>query len=365
MSALSSSLDIQEIQQEGYEKIVFARDKQSGLQAIIAIHDTRLGPALGGTRIFSYETLEQALTDVLRLSKGMTYKSALAEVGLGGGKSVIIADPKKEKRDILLRFGELVDSLKGLYICAEDVGCTTQDVAIIRKKTPYVVGLEEEKSSGDPSHYTAWGTFLGLKESWTQLTENKSLVGVKVLIQGLGAVGEKLAEALFWEGAHLFVSDLDSNKVMRLVKKYGAEPVAIEEVYKTECDIFSPCAMGGILNEDSISQLKCQLVAGCANNQILKIEDDRRLREKGILYAPDFVINAGGLINVAQELEESGYHPKRAQQAVAKIPKRLKEIYNLANKKQIGTQAAAILLAEEKLEGLVQKRTAGPYFHIG
>ena len=358
------------IQQEtlsvpGYKKVIKVDDESTGLKAIIAIHDLTLGPALGGIRIYPYADFDSALKDVLRLSRGMTYKAAIAGCGLGGGKSVIIANPKTgEKTEQLLEaFAHVVDSLRGEYVCAEDVGCSTKDVEIISKITPYVVGLEHEKSSGDPSYFTAWGTYLGIKKSWKFLTGSDSLAGLKILVQGLGAVGEKLVEWLFWEQAEVLISDVDLSKVKVLQKRFGFEFVDPQHVYEADCDIFSPCAMGGIINQTSISTLKCKLVAGCANNQLLEEKDDTRLLNSGILYAPDFVINAGGLINVSIEIKKQGYNSAVARDAVAKIPLRLETIYNLARSNNIGTQAAALILAEERIQKGIDKRVEPPVFH--
>lgn len=362
---ITSTLQIESINVDGYEKVVKIRDEATGLHAIVAVHNTKLGPALGGIRIYPYADTESALVDVLRLAKGMTYKSAIAATGLGGGKSVIIADPRKGHKTtaLLHSFAEAINSLGGEYICAEDVGCSTTDVDVISKKTPFVVGLTHEKSSGDPSIFTAYGTYEGILSSWKAKTRSTSLEGVKVLIQGLGAVGEKLVEWLFWAGAKLLVCDLDSAKVQEMKKKYGAESIDPHLVYEADCDVFSPCAMGGILNEENIKKLNCKVVAGCANNQLLTPQDDRRLLEKGILYAPDFVINAGGIINVSFELQKQGYCSQLAREAVSKIPLRLEAIFQIAIEKNIGTQEAAIILAEDRLKNLIDKRVDGPYFH--
>ncbi len=349
----------------GYKKVIKIEEDSSGLKAIIAIHDSTLGPALGGIRIHPYSDFDTALKDVLRLSRGMTYKSAIAGCGLGGGKSVIIANPKNgEKTEQLLEaFAQVVDSLEGEYICAEDVGCSTKDVEIISKITPYVVGLDHEKSSGDPSYFTAWGTYLGIKASWKFLTGSESLAGVRILVQGLGAVGEKLVEWLFWEQAEVLISDIDSLKIKAIQKRFGLKVIDPSLVFETECDIFSPCAMGGIINQNHIPKLKCKLVAGCANNQLLDEKDDERLLKSGILYAPDFVINAGGLLNVSIEIRQQGYDSATARDAVAKIPLRLQTIYTLAKSKQIGTEAAALILAEERIRQGIDKRVEPPVFH--
>jgi leucine dehydrogenase len=364
MNLTADTLQIEELLINDYEKVLKIEDPTVGLTALIAIHGTMLGPALGGIRIYPYANLNDALTDVLRLSRGMTYKAALAETGLGGGKSVIIADPKKHKTESLLEaFGKAVDSLSGQYICAEDVGCTTDDVRIIRRKTQFVVGLEHEKSSGDPSQYTAFGTFVGMQASWKFLSGTNDLNGVKVAVQGLGAVGMKLAELLFWAGATVVVTDMDKDKIELMKKKFGFSSVAPDAIYDVDCDIFAPCAMGGIINAKTISRLKCKVIAGCANNQLLEEADDHRLIEKGILYAPDFVINSGGLINVSVELDKLGYDPKVSRDKVYKIAERLEAIYEFAYQSHTPTQKAAISLAEHRIKYNIGKRIEKPHFH--
>ncbi len=358
------SLAFELIPVDGYEQVIEVKEKKVGLHAIIAIHNTALGPALGGTRIFPYASREKALEDVLRLSKGMTYKSAVAEVGSGGGKSVIIADPKKDKTpELLMAFGEAVDAFNGLYICAEDVGCSTEDVKWIREKTKYVVGLLQEKSSGDPGYFTSWGIFRGIQSAAKKLFGTDSLEGKKVAVQGLGNVGSKLIDSLFWAGADLILSDIDSALVNRLAAKYDAKIVHPSEILKVECDILSPCAMGAILNERSIPELRCKAVAGGANNQLLKDGDADLLRARKILYAPDFVINAGGLLNVAAEIEVEGYSPKNPQRKAHRIYDTLLSIYEIAEKNHESTHAAAVALADYRIKYGIGKREVAPVFH--
>ncbi len=347
-----------------YEEVLLITNEKVGLRAIIAIHDTSLGSALGGTRIYPYATQEAALFDVLRLSEGMTYKSALAESGFGGGKSVIIADPNKQKtQELLHAFGEAVDSLQGKYICAEDMGCSPEDVGTISEKTPYVVGTLHPKSSGNPSYYTAWGTYCGIKASLQHLYKNTSVKGKTVAIQGLGSVGMKLAEMLFQAGAKIIVTDTDPEKMKYARAHYSAKIVALNEIYSQPCDIFAPCAMGGILHCKTIKHLKCKVIAGCANNQLLRSEDADALHKKGILYAPDFVINAGGLINVAEELCKEGYNKKNAFEKTQKIYDRLLQIYEIADKSGISTHEAAISLARFRINYKIGKRKEPPVFH--
>ncbi len=359
-----SSLQMETIRVQGYEKVVKVTDKLAGLTAIIAIHNTTLGPALGGIRIQPYARFEDALEDVLRLAKGMTYKSAVSEVGFGGGKSVIIADPKKGKTpEMLLAFGAAVQALGGSYICAEDVGSTTKDVKIVRKSTQYVVGLPHEKSSKDPSPFTAWGTFRGVQSVLKKIYGTDSLVGRTVAVQGLGHVGSVLVGYLFWAGADLILSDIDGEQARALADKYGARVVPADQILQVSCDVLAPCALGGILNGKTIPLLRCRAIAGAANNQLLSDSDANALRERGILYAPDFVINAGGLLNVSAELEEEGYNPTSPREKTHRIYDTLLAIYEIAEKNQESTHTAALALAEYRIRYNIGKRVIPPTFH--
>lgn len=359
-----TSVHLERIPVKGYEQVVKITDKKSQLTAIIAIHDTALGPALGGTRIQSYASFNDALEDALRLSKGMTYKSAIAEVGFGGGKSVIIADPKTEKTpEMLLAFGAAVEKLGGVYICAEDMGCTTEDVKIIRRATRHVVGLAHAKSSGDPAPFTAWGTFRGIQSAAKKLYGSDSLEGRKVAVQGLGSVGNHLVEFLFWAGADLMISDIDAAKVQRLAAKFNAKAIPADQILKTECDILAPCAFGGIINDQTIPQFKCRAIAGCANNQLLRDTHAVVLKERGILYAPDFVINAGGLLNVAVELDDAGYNPSGPRYKVHHIYDTLLAIYEIAEKNRESTHSAALALADYRIKYGIGKRVIPPTYH--
>ncbi|HEY4255343.1 MAG TPA: Glu/Leu/Phe/Val dehydrogenase dimerization domain-containing protein [Chlamydiales bacterium] len=361
---VSSSLQLERIEVKGYEKVIHATDKQAGLSAIIAIHDLTLGPALGGIRIQPYGTFKAALEDALRLAKGMTYKSAVAEVGYGGGKSVIIADPKTQKTAALLTaFGSAVEQLSGEYICAEDVGCTTEDVKIVRKATKYVVGLPSLKSSGDPGPFTAWGTFRGIQATVKKLFGSDSLEGKTVAVQGLGNVGHNLVEYLFWAGADLILADIDAIKAATLARKFGARTVSTDEILTVKCDVFAPCALGGVINDRTIGHFRCKAIAGSANNQILKDQDALTLQERGILYAPDFVVNAGGLLNVAAELQEQGYSPSMPRQQAHRIYDTLLAVYEIAERNRQSTHEAAIALAEYRLKYGVGKRMQAPTFH--
>lgn len=353
------SLTLKEIVVPGYEQVLKVTDKESKLTAIIAIHNTQLGPALGGTRIFPYQTFDEALTDALRLAKGMTYKSAAANTGLGGGKSVIIADPHTEKTPAKLKaFGDAVEKLGGKYICAEDVGCTVDDANIIRTRTRYIVGTGETKSSGDPSPFTAWGTIRGIQAALKFKTGCSSLRGKTLAIQGLGAVGSQIAEFAYWQGANLIVADINDKKADEYAKRFGATKCPIDQILAAECDILAPCALGAIINSFSIPDIKATIIAGCSNNQLAEDYHADFLHRRGILYVPDFVINAGGLINVTQELSEEGYRPEKARDSVNKIYDELITIFKLSEQNNMNPLEAAMTLVDYRLRYGVGKREA-------
>lgn len=357
-------LEIKELPTKGYEKVIEAVDKEAGLHAIIAVHNTSLGPSLGGVRIYPYSSVQEALTDALRLSKGMTYKSAIAEIGLGGGKAVLIANPKEDKTAKLLHsFAEAVNSLNGQYICAEDVGTTTDDMAVLSEKTHYVAALASRGSSGDPSPYTAWGVWRGMQAVALKQWNTTSLHSKTVAIQGLGKVGNTLAELLFWHGAELLVSDIDSEKLNTAKRKFGAEIISPEEIHRVKCDIFTPCAMGAILNDETIPELQCQAVAGSANNQLAEAHHADELRKRNILYAPDYVINAGGIINASLEFAPNGYNAKSARRKVNRIFNTLLDIFYRSETQQIATDTTAHQLAEYKLAYGIGKRQGKMIFH--
>ncbi len=361
---LEDALKLEEIVVPGYEKVVKISQEEVGLSAIICIHNTVMGPALGGTRIYPYATFDAALEDAKRLARGMTYKSTLSESGWGGGKSVIIANSKTQKTPELLHaFGLAVDRLQGEYICAEDLGSTPADMMIISQATPYVVGLPHEKSSGNPSPFTAYGTYRGIQSVLQEIYGKDSLENRTVALQGLGSVGMDLALQLFWAGARLIVSDVDQEKCLYLAKQTGAQVVSIDEILKVDCDVLAPCALGGIISAQTIPQLRCKAIAGCTNNQLLKDSDADTLREKGILYAPDFVINAGGLINVTEELAPAGYDPARARQKVHGLYDQLCVIYDISKQNRCSTNAAALSLAEYRLKYKLGRRVEPPCFH--
>jgi leucine dehydrogenase len=334
-----------------HEQLVFCSDKASGLKAIIAIHDTTLGPALGGTRMWPYESEEEAVRDVLRLSRGMTHKAAAAGLNLGGGKAVIIGDPKKVRSEALFRaFGQFVHSLGGRYITAEDVNTTVRDMEWVRMETPHVTGISRALGgSGDPSPMTAWGVYVGMKASTQWVYGTRDLSGFRVAIQGLGHTGHWLASYLHKDGVKMVVSDIDQSRVDRVVEEFGAEAVPPDEITRVDAEIFSPAALGGVVDDAMIESCKFKIIAGSANNQLK--EEDRHgpmLREKGILYAPDFVINSGGLINVANELE--GYNQERARNVIDNIEDILTRIYETTKEQDIPTYDAANRLARERIQ---------------
>ncbi|HOB30635.1 MAG TPA: Glu/Leu/Phe/Val dehydrogenase dimerization domain-containing protein [Bacillota bacterium] len=342
-----------------YEQVVFCHDKVSGLKSIIAIHNSTLGPTLGGVRMWPYKSEEEALTDALRLSRGMTYKSAVMGLNVGGGKAVIIGDPARDKSEELLRaFGKFIDTLGGRYITAEDVGTTTEDMEIIRSATEHVVGLPW--ISGNPSPVTAFGVLRAMQACVLEVFGDESLAGRTVAIQGAGNVGYFLAEQLLDEGAKVYITDIVPEKVQRVVE-LGAEAISPDEVYDVECDVFAPCALGGVINDDTVGRLKAKIVCGSANNQLLEERHAAALAERNILYAPDFVANGGGVINVASELAPDGYDRDRALAKVSTIFDIMLSILQVSKEEGIGTNEAANRLAEDRIEkALRQKRIYVP-----
>ena len=339
-----------EIEKHNHEQVVFCSDKTSGLRAIIAIHDTTLGPAIGGTRMWNYAGEEEALKDALRLSRQMTYKAAVTGLNLGGGKAIIMGDPKKNKSEALFRsFGKFVNGLGGRYITAEDVGTDVKDMEYVRMETNYVAGISKSLGgSGNPSTVTAFGVFVGMKASAHKKWGSDSLKGKKIAIQGVGSVGRYLAEYLYAEGSELFITDIDNDKISSALHTIKAHVVSPEEIYDVDCDIFSPNALGSVINDETIPRLKCQIIAGGANGQLDDEEKHGKvLKGKDILFAPDYVINAGGLINVANELE--GYRQDRAMKQAEAIYDILKNIYSISESQNISTILAANHIAEERL----------------
>ena len=339
-----------------HEEVVYCHDRDSGLKAIIAVHNTTLGPALGGTRMWPYKTEEDALVDVLRLSRGMTYKASAAGLNLGGGKAVIIGDPKKDKSEALFRtFGAYVNSLNGKYITAEDVGTSVHDMAYIFMETPYVTGISVSfGGSGDPSPFTAHGVLMGIKASVKAKLKTDSLKDVRVAVQGLGSVGSHLVEYLVREGAVVSIADIDREKVQRAVDKFNLATLDPAKVVTTECDVFAPCAMGAVINDQTIENLKCQIVAGGANNQLAEHRHGDELLRRGILYAPDYVINAGGLMNVFVELE--GYSRERAFEKTMQVYDNLMQVFDISRDENIATHRAADRLAEKRIRSIASLR---------
>lgn len=333
-----------------HEQLILCSNTQAGLRAVIAIHDTTLGPALGGCRMWIYPSDEDAIEDALRLARGMTYKAAASGLNLGGGKTVIIGDPARDKSEALFRaLGIYIESLNGRYITAEDVGTTVTDMEIIHLETKYVVGISTSRGgSGDPSLVTAYGVFRGMKACLEEVFDDGSFEGRIVAIQGVGHVGFHLAELLFKERAKIYAADINDKALGRVVNQFGALPVSPEDIYQVECDIFAPCALGSIINDQSIPKFRCKIIAGSANNQL---EDDRHgsaLYKRSILYAPDYVINAGGLINVADELE--GYNRQRALKTASKIYDNVARVITISKRDRIPTHEAADRMAEERIK---------------
>jgi leucine dehydrogenase len=339
---------------DNYEQVLFCQDKQSGLKAIIAIHNTTLGPALGGTRMWPYPNEAAA-----RLSKGMTYKNAIAGLNLGGGKAVIIGDPKKDKNEAMFRaFGRYIQGLNGRYITAEDVGTTVEDMDLIYQETDYVTGISPTYgSSGNPSPATAYGVYYGMKAAAMEAFGSDSLQGRTVAVQGVGSVAYQLCSYLHDEGAKLIVTDICREPMERAVKQFGATAVDPADIYDAACDIYSPCALGATINDDTLARLKAKVIAGSANNQLE--QEDRhgeRLHELGIAYAPDFVINAGGVINIADEL--NGYNQTRAYSKIKEIYTSISHIFDISRREGISSYAAAARLAEQRMTSLKHARGA-------
>ncbi|AQQ53036.1 branched-chain amino acid dehydrogenase [Planococcus lenghuensis] len=345
------------MESQDYEQLVFCQDKTSGLKAIICIHDTTLGPALGGTRMWNYESEEEAIEDAIRLGRGMTYKNAAAGLNLGGGKTVIIGDPLKDKNEEMFRaFGRFIQGLNGRYITAEDVGTTVADMDLIHEETDFVTGISPAfGSSGNPSPVTAYGCYLGMKAAAKEAFGDDSLEGKTIAVQGVGNVAFTLCRYLHEEGAKLIVTDINQQAVQRAVDEFGATAVGINEIYSQEADIFAPCALGAIINDETIPQLKVKVVAGSANNQLKEERHGDMLEERGIVYAPDFVINAGGVINVADEL--NGYNQERAMKRVETIYDSISRIFEIAKRDGIPSYQAADRMAEERIDRVCRSRS--------
>lgn len=340
-----------------YEQLVICQDEASGLKAIIAIHDTTLGPALGGTRMWTYASEADAIEDALRLAKGMTYKNAAAGLNLGGGKTVIIGDPKKDKNEGLFRaFGRYIQGLNGRYITAEDVGTTVQDMDLIHEETDYVTGISPAfGSSGNPSPVTAYGVYRGMKAAAKEAFGSDSLEGKVIAVQGVGNVAYNMCKHLHEEGAQLIVTDINKEAVNRAVEEFGAKAVDPNDIYSVECDIYAPCALGATINDETIPQIKAKVIAGAANNQLKDTKHGDIIHEKGIAYAPDYVINAGGVINVADELY--GYDKERAMKKVEQVYDNVESVFNIAKRDNIPTYVAADRMAEERIARMRKSRS--------
>lgn len=348
---------------DSHEEVLFGVDHASGLQAIIAIHSTALGPALGGTRFFPYPSEAAALEDVLRLAKAMTYKSAVSGLDLGGGKAVIIGDPAALRSERLLRaYGRMIDSLGGRYITAEDVGTTLEDMVVISKETRWIGGLPQSHGgSGDPSPATARGVLAAIRATAQRLWGSDELAGKRVAIQGVGKVGMSLAERLTDAGTETIVADTNDRAVADAVTNLGSKGVEVADIYEVDCDILAPCALGGGLNDRSIPRLRCAAIVGSANNQLAVESDADLLAHHGILYAPDFVVNAGGVINIAAEAQ--GYSVERAAEMVDRISGNLATVFDAAERDGVNPHRAAAIVAEERIAAIgareSKRRAAG------
>ena len=329
-----------------HEEIVFFNDEKVGLKAIVAIHDTTLGPSLGGVRMWPYGSEGDALEDVLRLSRGMTYKSAIAGLRLGGGKAVIIGDAKLNKSEALLRsFGRFVDGLAGRYIAAEDVGTSVEDLEIIARETRFAAGLRGR--SGDPSPVTAYGVYRGIQAAVAHKLGTTSLAGLTIAVQGLGHVGRLVCERLAGDGANLVVADIDAKLTTDIASSLGARPVDPSTIHTLDVDIYAPCALGAVVNDQTVGEIGAAIVAGAANNQLAEDRHGWALRDRGILYAPDYVINGGGIINISYEF--GTYNRERALEHTSRIYDTLLDIFDRAEHDDLPTNVVADHIAEERL----------------
>jgi len=337
---------------EGHEQLVMVSDAGSGLKAVIAIHDTTLGPACGGTRIWPYETEQEAVNDALRLSRAMTYKSAAADLPLGGGKGVIIADSHTEKTEALIRaYGRFIDTLGGRYLTTTDVGSTGRDMEYIKQETDHVVGLPiTAGGSGDTSIMTGLGVYMGMKACAKEAWGNESLTGKTIAMQGFGKVATHTAHHLMKEDANLIVTDVFDGALDR-ARDLGLNVVKPEDIYDLDCDIFAPCALGGVINPDTIPRLKCRVVAGGANNQLLSDADGEELHRRGIIYGPDYILNSGGIINAESEIGRE-YNPDRAREKTERIYEIMESVIAISKNKEIPTAKAADRLAEDRLKSV-------------
>ncbi|HWS39997.1 MAG TPA: Glu/Leu/Phe/Val dehydrogenase dimerization domain-containing protein [Arenimonas sp.] len=356
------------ISKTNHEEVVFCHNKDAGLKAIIAIHNSVLGPALGGLRMWPYATEQDALSDVLRLSRGMTYKAAVSGLNLGGGKAVIIGDPSKDKSEALFRaFGRFVNSLNGRYITAEDVGIDVNDMEYVYRETEFVTGVHQvHGGSGDPSPFTAYGTMQGLMAALQVQFGDEDVGKHSYAVQGVGHVGMEYVKLLSERGAKVFVTDINKELVQCAVDDYGAEAVSADEIYDVNADIYSPCALGGTINEQTLDRLKCKIICGAANNQLSTNEIGDEVQRRGILYAPDYAVNAGGLMNVSLEID--GYNRERAMRMLRTIYFNLGRIFEISKRDNIPTYMAADRMAEERINAIGKLRLPhlgkdAPRFH--
>ena len=349
---------LERMNDEGHEQVAMFSDSGSGLKAIIAVHDTTLGPACGGTRMWPYESEAEAMTDALRLSRGMTYKSAAAGLHFGGGKGVIIGDPHRDKTEALMRaYGRFVDTLGGRYVTTTDVGTTGRDLEYMRQETTHVAGLPINLGgSGDTSIMTGLGLFMGMKACAEKVWGNGGLRGKTVAVQGFGKVASHLCEHLMEADTRIVVTDVFDDALDR-ARDWGLEVTTPDSILTADCDIFAPCALGGVLNPQTIPQLKCRVVAGGANNQLLSDDDGEDLHRRGILYAPDYIVNAGGVINVEAEMSDAGYSADRAREKTERIHEIMGSVIRTSQAEEISTATAAARLAEERLESVRRIRT--------
>lgn len=348
----------EQIQEMEHEQVVICHDPHSKLKAIIAIHNTTLGPALGGTRMWPYQSDDEAMIDALRLSRGMTYKAAISGLNLGGGKAVIIGDPSLKSEALWRRYGKFVNSLNGKYITAEDVNTSASDMEYIHLETKHVTGIPEYMGgSGDPSPFTAYGVFVGMKACAFKHWGSDSLENKKILVQGVGHVGQYLVGHLTEAGAKVYITDINPERIQETTKKYNAEYVSAENMFQLDLDVYAPCALGATINDETIPLLKCPVIAGAANNQLaVEKTHGRQLIEKGILYAPDFLINAGGLVNVAAEAG-GAYNREKVTKDVEKIYNRILDIFTLSEKENLTTQEAAMQIAQKRINDVAHVKS--------
>jgi leucine dehydrogenase len=346
-------LTFEKLYQEGHEEVVFFSDPSCNLKAIVAIHSTILGPSLGGTRMWPYKNEDEAIKDVLRLSKGMTYKASISGLNLGGGKAVIMGDPEKDKSEALFRsYGKFIESLNGRYVTAEDVNINVDDIQDIYKETSFVTGVSQAHGgSGNPAPYTALGVFRGIEASLLKVFGDSSVKGKTFALQGAGAVGRLLGKLLDSNGAKVFVSDINRKNIDLFKQDVpSSEVVSVDDIYTIKCDVYTPCALGGTVNDETIDKLKCKIVAGSANNQLARDEHGDILKKKNILYAPDYLINAGGLMNVSTEFE--GWSHEKSERMVNTIFDTTLKIFKFSEENNLPVYKATDLMAEKRIESI-------------